>query len=221
MYILEGNIGAGKSTFLTVLSRTLPNIEVIFEPINNWQKNIYGQSLLSNFYQDSQRWAYTFETFAMACRIREHLKDQENSNPFRIIERSIYSGHYCFALNGYANGYMSALEWHVYNQWFSMLIPSCKAPRGFIYVRADPEIAYQRIKKRNRTAEATISFDYVKQIHDYHERFLIHKVDILPSLKNVPVLILDCNEDFEESTQKQGELIDQVQKFLIDSSMNH
>ncbi len=135
MYILEGNIGAGKSTFLKLIKKHMPDVSIGLEPLHNWQSHISGQSLLSNFMENPYRWAYSMETFAMICRVREHLKDQQHHNSHLIIERSIYSGHYCFALNGYRAGFMSELEWKMYNEFFSFLIPTrCLVPRGFIYL---------------------------------------------------------------------------------------
>ncbi len=75
MYIVEGNIGAGKSTFLKIIHEQIQHITVSFEPLHNWQSKVYGQSLLSNFYQDTKRWAFTMETFAMICRAREHMHE--------------------------------------------------------------------------------------------------------------------------------------------------
>lgn len=148
MYIIEGNIGAGKSTFLKLLGHHMPQAPIGLEPLQNWQSTIYGQSLLTNFYEDPKRWAYTLETLTMMCRVREHLVDQTDKNRNKIIERSIYSGHYAFAQNSYENGFMTNVEWAVYNEWFNFLIPNkCKAPLGFIYLRVDPEVSYERIKK--------------------------------------------------------------------------
>ncbi len=198
MYIVEGNIGAGKSTFLRLIQAQLPQLSVIFEPLHNWQSQVYGQSILSQFYNDPHRWAYTMETLAMACRVQEHIQEQANPNPLRLMERSIYSGHYVFATNDYHNGFLSSLEWNIYLEWFNFLVAGhCQAPRGIIYLKVDPEIAYERIKKRDRRAEKNISLDYIKQIHACHEAFLIEKTDILPELRSVPVLILDCNKEFE------------------------
>lgn len=216
MYIVEGNIGAGKSTFLKLINEHVPHISVAFEPLHNWQSQVYGQSLLSNFYQDTKRWAFTMETFAMICRVREHMHEQQQNNPNRIMERSIYSGHYCFSVNGYKQGFVSDLEWGLYMQWFNFLIPNkCQPPLGFIYLRTDPEIAYTRLKKRNRLAEKKISLTYLKQIHDHHEAFLIQKEGLLPDLKTVPVLELDCNEEFESNPEKLQELFDKVQDFML------
>ena len=76
MYIVEGNIGAGKSTFLRLIQAQLPQVSVVFEPLHNWQSQVYGQSILSQFYNDPHRWAYTMETLAMACRVQEHIQEQ-------------------------------------------------------------------------------------------------------------------------------------------------
>ncbi len=215
MYFVEGPIGAGKTTFLRLIQEKLPELAVIFEPLQSWDSEVYGQSLLANFYKDPQRWAYTMETLAMACRVQEHQREQENPNPFRLIERSIYSGHYVFATNGYHNGFLSELEWQVYLQWFNFLITGrCKAPQGFIYLKVDPEIAFERIKKRDREAEKTISLEYIKQIHACHEDFLVHKKDVLAELKDVPVLILDCNEEFEADTEKFAAHAEKVSSFV-------
>ncbi len=203
MYIVEGNIGAGKSTFLRLIQDHIPEASVAFEPLHNWQTQVYGQSLLANFYEDTKRWAYTMETLALACRVKEHLYEQEKNEDVRLMERSIYSGHYVFATNGYKNGFISPLEWNVYLEWFNFLVTGhCKQPRGFVYLQTDPVRAYERIKKRNRDAEKSISLEYIQQIHNCHESFLVEKKDILAELQDVPVLILDCNDEFETTPEQ-------------------
>src|SRR3990167_307727 len=199
MYLLEGNIGPGKSTFLALVAENIPGISIEYEPVDDWQQNIQGESLLSNFYADPYRWAYTMETYAMLCRVRDYLIDQENPHKNLLIERSVYSGRYCFAVNDYQSGFISSLEWKMLCAWFDFLVPGkCRPPRGFIYLRVTPEVAFQRIIKRSRLAEVTISLDYLKKLHVLHDDFLLNKNDILEELKPVPVLVLDCNGDFED-----------------------
>lgn len=215
MYIVEGNIGAGKSTFLRLLKKTLPHIGISPEPITDWQRQVYGQSLLTNFYEDPARWAYTFETLTLMCRTQDHVMEQSRTNSIQVVERSIYSGFYCFAENSYESGFMSDIEWKLYREWFAFLIQNkCAAPTGFIYLKVDPEIAYERIKKRNRYAEKTISRAYLKQIHARHEQFLVDKVHILAELKEVPVLQLDCNSDFENNPTLFGNHILKLEDFF-------
>jgi len=214
MFIIEGNIGAGKSTFLQTIQKKMPALDVVFEPVHQWHKQGTGHSLLAEFYKDPQRWAYTLETFAMVCRVQEHLKEQENPNLMRIMERSIFSGHYCFAKNDYVNGYMTELEWQVYQQWFDFLLnKKCKLPQGFIYLRTEPTVAHARIAKRARTGEDAISLDYITQIHERHEEFLMHRKGLAPKIAAVPVLVLDGNDAIEDK-EYASKLIQKVHTFM-------
>lgn len=54
-----------------------------------------------------------------------------------------------------------------------------------VYLRTDPEVAYQRIKTRNRPEERNVTFEYIKHLHDLHDRWLNVKQTDVP--KNTPV----------------------------------
>lgn len=219
MYILEGNTGVGKSTFLKLLAQLCPEVNVIPEPKDSWSTGFQGKSLLGNFYDNRQRWAFTMETFTMACRVKEHAKEQMDSNPNRVMERSVYSGHFCFALNGHKDKMFNAIEWEVYLQWVDFLLrKECKPPLGFIYLKAQPEVCFGRIQKRNRPGEENVTLDYMQQIDYWHDKFLIKKDGVFEELKNVPVLVLDCNIDFvirkdlmREHARKVKEFMEQTQ----------
>lgn len=214
MYIIEGNIGAGKSTFLKIIEQYIPEVAVLFEPVNRWDQHEAGMSLLRGFYTNPTRWAYTLETYAMVCRIRDHLKDLDDVKKISVMERSIFSGYYCFAKNSYMSGFMSEIEWSVYQQWFSFLIThKIPMPKGFIYLRTAPEVAHERIIKRSRSSEDTISLDYLKDLHERHEEFLM-KRDVTPELAQVPVLVLDAHVNFESDSTIQQELIERVREFI-------
>jgi deoxyadenosine/deoxycytidine kinase len=215
MYIVEGNIGAGKSTFLQLLKEHLARVTVVTEPVASWDSNKHGTSVLQNFIEDSHRWSYTMETFTMMCRVKEHMHDQSRQESQVVVERSIYSGHYVFSLNGYQQGFMTELEWKMYCSFFNYLIPGhCKPPKGFIYLRTNPVVAFDRIKKRSRSSEVAITLDYLKQVHDRHEDFLVQKNRVHNDIQKVPVLVLDCNKEFEADPVYAAHLIKQVQAFI-------
>ncbi|MDP3889098.1 MAG: deoxynucleoside kinase [bacterium] len=215
MYIIEGNIGAGKSTLLQIIAKKIPEFTTIAEPIDQWKKQLYGQSLLYNFYEQPRRWAYSFELLTLMSRIKDMLNQQKKEFAgIPILERSIYSGYYCFAKNSHMQGFLIDLEWHIYQESFKFLVSEkITPPRGFIYLRVNPEVAYERVKKRNRYAEKSMSLRYLKQIHERHEEFLIEKIDVLPELKNIPVLTFDCNEEFENDEVRQAEFLGMIKNF--------
>lgn len=219
MYLVEGNIGVGKSTFLSLMQQLIPSCDVILEPVDSWNHQNYGASLLDLFYRDPQRWAYTLETLSLKCRVRSHMLEQTNPYPYRLMERSVYSGHYVFASNDREAGYLTDLEWLMYSQWIEFLVHGhCTPPRGFIYLRATPEVCFERMKRRSRSSESTVPLEYLQQVHQKHEQFLINQEGIEPSLKAVPVLVLDCNEDFLANPDRSLQLQQAVEAFFEQTS---
>lgn len=196
-FVVEGNIGTGKSTFLKIIKQYL-NVNIIYEPHNRWQ-NVDGENILDYFYKAPQRWAYTFQTYAFVTRLQE-LKSKLNNSTYSIMERSIYSDRYCFAKNCYEMGTINSLEWKLYKDLFTNVTQlSNLKPAGFIYLQADPQVCYKRILKRNRPEEINISLNYLELLHKKHEDWLINKEDVEDWLKNVPVLTINCNEEFENN----------------------
>lgn len=215
-FIVEGNIGAGKTTFLRVIQEHI-NIQIVYEPVSRWQDVNGSGNLLEAFYTDTKRWAYTFQTFAFVSRIIEQEKlAKENQYPAQLLERSVFSDRYCFAKNCFEHGNMTELEWTLYKEWFSWLVDSyMPRPQGFIYLQADPEVCYQRLVTRNRHEESAVPLAYLEQLHNKHEQWLMHKKDVAPYLEKTPVLALDCNQDFEHNKKVQEEFIDKVLEFLF------
>jgi deoxyadenosine/deoxycytidine kinase len=214
--ILEGNIGAGKSTFLRMVAERL-KIQPVLEPHEKWQ-DIGGDNLLDRFYKDPQRWAYTFQSYAFISRIFEQ---REHSNvcadDFQILERSVYSDRYCFAKNCAENGVMTQLEWQLYKDLFGWFVDELTVfPAGFIYLRTDPETCHSRMTKRSRTEESEVALDYIRQIHDRLEEWIVQKQEVSERLAKVPVLVLDVNRDFEDDPEFAKELIDKVDAFLCE-----
>ncbi len=214
-FIVEGNIGAGKSTFLRLVAEKL-NVEIVFEPLKRWQALEGGENLLDKFYQDTKRWSYTFQSYAFITRIMEQQESSlRNPHMTQVLERSVYSDRYCFAKNSFEMGTLSPLEWSLYQEWFEWLVDNyAKRPQGFIYLKTDPLICYKRLKYRAREEESAVPLEYLESLHTKHEDWLIHKKDIAAYLKPIPVLVLDCNEDFENSPDELEEHIKKVASFI-------
>ena len=211
---VEGNIGAGKSTFLRLIEQWL-DVQVVFEPHQKWQE-VGGENLLDEFYKETSRWAYTFQTYAFVTRVVEQEAHARNATHLaQILERSVYSDRYCFAKNCFEMGSMNALEWKLYQEWFSWLVDTYTSPiNGFIYLKTDPEVCLRRIEKRHRSEESSVSLDYLKMIHQKHEAWLIERQEIDIRLKDVPVLVLECNKDFENNVNDQERHMQKISDFF-------
>jgi len=213
--ILEGNIGAGKSTMLKILNNKL-GIDVVYEPTDRWQEVGRDGNLLDLFYKDIKRWAYTFQSFAFITRVQIQIEELKKSkNDVLVFERSVYCDRYCFAKNCYESKNMTALEWQIYKEWFSWLVEGyTRKPDGFIYLKTDPQVCFQRLKKRSRSEESEVTLNYLQSLHKRHEDWLVEKIEIGSYLADVPVLVLDCDCDFEQNLNVQQNHVDKVADFV-------
>lgn len=150
---VEGNIGSGKTTLLNFF-RDNPLVEVLEEPVAKWQ-NVGGKNLLELFYTDCQRWSYLFESCAVLSLMKIHKKP--HVTPVKMIERSVYSGYYCFEHNLCKSGMMTKAEHSVHNEWFEWITRRQQPHLDLIiYLRTSPEICMERMKARCRSEEKTI-----------------------------------------------------------------
>jgi len=201
MIFIEGNIGSGKSTFIKLLNDRGYTINL--EPVDKWtsMKNNNGKNLLEEFYNDPGRYSYLFQSIAFRTRIKSIT-----SNPSDFTERSVFTDRNVFAKTCHESGKMNDLEWNDYCEWFDWLTDSFNIkPTGYIYLRAEPKISYERIKKRSRGGEENIPYDYLENLHIKHDDWLMNE-------KNV--LVIDVNEEFENDPDKLSEMVDKVKKYI-------
>lgn len=221
LFILEGNIGAGKSTLLRLLEKE-NTIDIIDEPLSKWQTIAGQENLLDLFYKDTKRWAYTFQSYAFISRIQAIMENLNTPSTryVKILERSVYSDRFCFAKNCFESGLMSSLEWNIYKDWFEWLVGSyMPQPNGFIYLQTTPETSYKRLTKRSRSEETGVPLEYLKSLHSKHEDWLVHQKNTPAYVQSIPVLILNCNEEFELNKELQQEHMQKINDFILQNSI--
>jgi len=109
---------------------------------------------------------------------------------------------------------MNKLEWSLYNKWYSWLVKLYNKsgnqliPDGIIYLKASPEISIERINKRGRNEENTINKEYIQKISNLHDKWLLNE-DL-----NIPLLIIDCDKDFEHDNEFFDEILFELYDFI-------
>lgn len=199
---VDGNIGSGKSTLVKYLkSKYKKNLYFLDEPVEEWIRitDDKNENILQKFYSDKSRYSYLFQNFAFITRANILLKNIKYLKNFfgkKIIvtERSVETDRNIFAKMLYDSNNLTDLEYKIYNYWYNNLYPDIKV-KNIIYLKTDPEVAYQRIKKRNRKEEEGISLEYIKNVHNYHEKWLSNYC--------YNICVLDGNiENYQSHNQK-------------------
>ena len=176
---LDGNIGAGKSTLLEAIRANVPSVTVIPEPVGEWltMTNEKGESLLSLFYGDKRRWAYTFQNCAMLTRLMDTqkiLKEYyaDTTKPRIIItERSVLTDRYVFAEMLHKQGIIDQLEWNLYLKWFNNLAADLPV-KGIIHLNTSAKTSKDRIGIRGRTGEESIPIEYLNDLDEQHNAWI-------------------------------------------------
>ncbi len=160
---IAGNIGAGKSSLVQLLSSRL-GWEPFFEPVAN---NPY----LADFYEDMAAWGFHSQIFFLSHRLRVY-KELANCPSSVILDRSLYEDAEIFARNLYTKGIMNQRDYETYEALYRSLIGFLPTPDLMIYLRASVSTLSGRIKKRGRDFEQTIKSDYLSQLNQAYETWI-------------------------------------------------
>jgi deoxyguanosine kinase len=178
--VIEGNIGAGKTTLATMLAKEY-NARLVLE---DFKENPF----LPKFYKDPEKHAFPLELFFMAERYHQ-LKKQKEQDLFQPISIADY---FFIKSKLFAQNNLQKDEQQLFNSLFNIMSSSLPKPDLLVYLYADISRLQLNIKKRGRSFEQKITNEYLQNIQD---RYL----DYLRKQTYFPVLVLDTsNIDFKE-----------------------
>lgn len=214
IFSIEGNIGSGKSTLVSSIKTSyakkyINGREVICvqEPVSVWNdiKDKSGTTILEKFYADQDKYAFSFQMMAYISRLAI-LKETIEKNPDAIIitERCTDTDKHVFAQMMYDSGKIEDINFAIYLKWYECFLKEVPVV-GHVYVKTDPTMCDERIKKRSRTGEDGIPLEYLDKCHDYHENWLIGKQN---------KLVLDGNHDI--TSDEYNGFLNQIEQYIAD-----
>ena len=123
----------------------------------------------------------------------EYAKQIIDKNPIIITERSLYTDKYVFAKMLYDDNKMEEINFQIYNKWFEEFASEFPITK-IIYIKTNPELCFERIKKRSRNGESNIPLIYLENCHNYHN------IMIQTQLKEKKIVkILNGNNDINDN----------------------
>ena len=191
--VIEGNIGAGKTTLAGKISDQF-NARLILE-------RFADNPFLPKFYDDPEKYSFPLELSFLADRYRqlkEELVVQDLFKAFTIAD------YYFMKSLVFAASTLTGDEYNLYRQIFYIIYGSLPKPDIYVYLHINPEKLLQNIEKRGRNYERSITKEYLKKIEESYFSFFRQN----PENR---YLIIDINDiDFVENESHYARIIDAI-----------
>ena len=190
---VEGNIGAGKTSFATMVSQDF-NAKLILERFKD-------NPFLPKFYEDSPRYAFPLEMSFLADRYQQLSDDLAQYDLFRDF---IISDYDVFKSLIFAKITLQEDEYSLYQKLFNLMYRELVKPDLYIYLYQNTERLLENIRKRGRDYEQNIQQDYLANINKSYLSFI-------KSQPGLNVKIIDISElDFVNNREDYLKLLGEI-----------
>jgi deoxyguanosine kinase len=191
--VIEGNIGAGKTTLAGKISDQF-NAQLILE---HFQDNPF----LPKFYNDPDKYSFPLELSFLASRYKQ-LK--EELGPQDLFKSFTVADYYFMKSLVFAASTLKEDEYNLYRQIFYIIYGTLPKPDIYVYLHLSPDRLLQNIERRGRNYEKSITKEYLQKIQESY--FLFFKQN--PENK---YLVIDLNAiDFVANQNDYSRIIDAI-----------
>ncbi len=188
--VIEGNIGAGKTTLATRISEQF-NARLILEMFSD-------NPFLPKFYADPEKYSFPLELSFLASRYKQLNEELGKPDLFKTFTVADY---YFMKSLVFAASTLKGDEFNLYRQIFYIIYSSLPKPDLYVYLHISPECLLKNIAKRGREYEKYITKDYLQKIQDSYFTFFRQN----PENR---YLIIDINNiDFVSNREHYNKLI--------------
>ncbi|GIS21571.1 MAG: deoxynucleoside kinase [Bacteroidota bacterium] len=157
---ISGNIGAGKTSLTELLSKHY-----------GWEahyEDVIDNPYLDDFYNHMERWSFNLQIYFLKSRFEQLLKIKNNNNVI-VQDRTIYEDAHIFAPNLKSMGLMNQRDFKNYQELFELMESQIQGPDLLIYLRSNIPNLVNKIHKRGREYENSISIDYLSRLNERYE----------------------------------------------------
>ena len=150
-----------------------------------------------------ERWSFNLQVYFLNSRFRQQMTFNELEKSI-VQDRTVYEDAYIFAPNLHAMGLMNQRDFNNYQSLFDLMESMMKAPDLLIYLRSSIPNLVNKIHKRGREYENSISIEYLSRLNERYEAWI-------STYDKGRLLIIDVdNLDFVDNKEDLGVIIERV-----------
>jgi deoxyguanosine kinase len=165
--VIEGNIGAGKTTLAKMIAEEY-NAKLILEQFAD-------NPFLPKFYNDPDRYSFPLELSFLAERYQQLNRDLTSRDLFKPFNVADY---YFMKSLIFAKATLKQDEYNLYRQIFNIIYQSIPKPDLYVYLHVDIKKLLENIFKRGRDYEKGISEEYLKNLQKGYFDFFRQQNDM-------------------------------------------
>ena len=150
-----------------------------------------------------ERWSFNLQVYFLNSRFRQ-LMSFNGSKKSVVQDRTVYEDAYIFAPNLHAMGLMNQRDFNNYLSLFELMESMIKAPELLIYLRSSIPNLVNKIHKRGREYENSISIEYLSRLNERYEAWV-------STYDKGKLLVIDVdNLDFVHNKEDLGFIIEKI-----------
>ena len=172
LILVAGNIGSGKTSLTERLGERL-----------GWRtayESVADNPYLPDFYANMQSWSFHLQIYFLGHRAKQHIEMAQDPRS-AIIDRSIYEDAFIFARALHHMSNLNERDYLSYRQLFDLVTRNLPPPSLLIYLKAPVPTLVERIRRRGRAMENTISPEYLALLDSFYEDWM-RVFDLCPVL---------------------------------------
>jgi deoxyadenosine/deoxycytidine kinase len=192
--VVEGPIGVGKTSLVTLLAEQLNGTPILEESENN--------PFLVRFYRDRRRWAFQTQMFFLLSRYRQ----QEEMAQHELFSNVTITDVFLPKDRIYASLNLTPDELVLYDQVYGLLRSRLPKPDLVIYLHAETDALMRRVKQRGREYEQDMTWEYLDELSRAYNEFFFSYTD-------TPLLVIQTTDiDFVNNAGDLSDLIRQIRQ---------
>jgi deoxyadenosine/deoxycytidine kinase len=172
LILVAGNIGSGKTSLTQRLGERLGWLTAY--------ESVADNPYLPDFYADMRSWSFHLQVYFLGHRAQQHIEMAQDPRS-AIIDRSIYEDAFIFARALHHMGNLNERDYNAYRQLFNLVVTNLPPPSLLIYLKAPVQTLTDRIHRRGRSIESSISPEYLELLDSFYEDW-IQVMDLCPVL---------------------------------------